>query len=64
MMIIGLMLFYICCSRVFYKAVMRASISFISDMLELNLCGSQSIIVTLQYKKRFTIWELGKNKFT
>jgi hypothetical protein len=34
------------------------------EMQDLNLCGSQSKIIVSQYRKRFTIWELGKNKFT
>ncbi|MDR1225947.1 MAG: hypothetical protein LBK47_03500 [Prevotellaceae bacterium] len=29
-----------------------------------NLCGKQRTITAPQYRKRFTIWELGKNKFT
>jgi hypothetical protein len=34
------------------------------EMQELNFCESQNKIAGSQYNKRFTIWELGKNKFT
>jgi hypothetical protein len=35
-----------------------------TEMRNLNLCGTQSKIAGSQYRKNFTIWELGKNKFT
>jgi hypothetical protein len=34
------------------------------EMLELNRCDNQCKITGLPYRKRFTVWELGKNKFT
>jgi hypothetical protein len=37
---------------------------FVREMQALNLCGNYNKIAGSQYGKRFTIWELGKNKFT
>jgi hypothetical protein len=35
-----------------------------AQMQALNLCSGQNKIVDLKYRKKLTIWELGKNKFT
>jgi hypothetical protein len=40
------------------------SVSPQQEILWQHLCCKQCKIVMSQYKKIFTIWELGKNKFT
>jgi hypothetical protein len=35
-----------------------------TEMQKLNFDGSQNKIIGSQYRKKYTIWELGKNKFT
>jgi hypothetical protein len=35
-----------------------------TGMRNLNLCGRQNQTAISQYRKAYTIWELGENKFT
>jgi hypothetical protein len=46
------------------KALRLFVFPFVEEMQALNLCGGQKKIAGLKYGKKFTIWELGKNKFT
>jgi hypothetical protein len=63
-MVIVVMLFILGATGVGMKAFRLFAFSFVREMQALNLCGGQKKIAGLKYGKKFTIWELGKNKFT
>jgi hypothetical protein len=62
-MMIVVMLFILSATGVSAKALRLFVFSFVREMQALNLCGNNKIAGS-QYRKKFTIWELGKNKFT
>jgi hypothetical protein len=63
-MVIVVMLFILSATGFGEKALRLFACPVQTDMQELNLCSGQNKIVDLKYRKKFTIWELGKNKFT
>jgi hypothetical protein len=63
-MMIVVMLFILNVTGVDEKALHLFAFLFVKEMQALNLCGGQKKIAGLKYRKKFTIWELGKNRFT
>jgi hypothetical protein len=61
---IVVMLFILSATGIDMKVLYLFACQVQTEMQELNLCGNQSKIPGSQYGKIFTIWELGKNKFT
>jgi hypothetical protein len=63
-MMIVVMLFILNAMEVDTKVLCLSACPAQIKMLKLKHCDNQCKIAGLPYKKRLTVWELGKNKFT